>query len=169
MPVPAYMKITGTNQGDITTGASTADSIGNIFKEGHSDEILVQAFEHVVTIPTDPQSGQPSGQRVHKAVVVTKIFDKTSPQLYLALCSAEVLTKVEFKWYRTAMTGGMEHYFTTKLEDAVITNIKAYMPHCQDPTKSTFTHLEEISLQYRKITWTHEKCGVTGEDDWRRS
>lgn len=169
MPIPAYMKVTGTTQGAITSGASSADSIGNVFKEGHPDEILVQGFDHVITVPTDPQSGQPSGGRVHKAVKVTKIFDKSSPMLYSAMCMNEVLTKVEIKWFRNPVAGGVEHYFTITLEDALITNIRAYMPHCQDPAMGSFTHLEEVSLSYRKIIWDHTKCGTSGEDDWRVS
>ncbi|WP_126980509.1 type VI secretion system tube protein TssD, partial [Saezia sanguinis] len=66
MPTPAYISIEGKTQGNITQGAFTADSVGNVYVEGHEDEILVQEISHRVTTPTDPQSGQPSGQRVHK-------------------------------------------------------------------------------------------------------
>ncbi|KEA24206.1 hypothetical protein BH79_29030 [Pseudomonas aeruginosa C0324C] len=48
-------------------------------------------------IPRDPQSGQPTGQRVHKPVVITKVFDKASPLLLAALTSGERLTKVEIQ------------------------------------------------------------------------
>ena len=75
MPTPAYMSIEGNTQGLITAGAFTADSVGNIYQEGHEDEVLVNAFEHRVTVPCDVQSGQPTGQRVHKPVIITKIFD----------------------------------------------------------------------------------------------
>ena len=63
MPTPAYISINGKTQGNITQGAFTADSVGNIYVEGHEDQILVQEIKHRVTTPTDPQSGQPSGQR----------------------------------------------------------------------------------------------------------
>lgn len=68
MPTPCYISITGQTQGNITAGAFTADSVGNIYVQGHEDEMLVQEFLHNVTVPTDPQSGQPSGQRAHKTV-----------------------------------------------------------------------------------------------------
>ena len=64
MPTPCYISITGQTQGNITAGAFTADSVGNIYVQGHEDEMLVQEFLHNVTVPTDPQSGQPAGQRV---------------------------------------------------------------------------------------------------------
>ena len=167
MPTPCYLSIEGATQGPITQGAFTGESVGNVYQEGHEDEILVEAFDHTVTVPTDPQSGQPTGQRVHKPLTITKVFDKSSPLLYYALTSGERLTKCELKWYRTSMDGRPEHYFTIALEDAIITNIHAYMPNCQDPNLSHFTHLEDVSLTYRMITWTHEVGGTEGSDDWR--
>jgi type VI secretion system secreted protein Hcp len=167
MPTPAYISIEGATQGPITQGAFTAESVGNIYQEGHEDEVLVEAFEHVITLPRDPQSGQPSGQRVHKPVIITKVFDKSSPLLYNALTSGEVLTNVEIKWYRTSMEGKQEHYFTIKLIDALIVDIQSYMPNCQDPGQAHFTHLEKVSMSYRAIEWTHEVAGTSGSDDWR--
>jgi type VI secretion system secreted protein Hcp len=167
MPTPAYLSIEGATQGPITKGAFTSQSVGNIYQEGHEDEILVEAFNHVVTVPTDVQSGQPTGQRVHKPLTVTKVFDKASPLLYTALTTGEKLNTVELKWFRTNPEGKQEHYFTIKLEDAIITNINARMPNCQDPAQAHFTHLEDVSFTYRKITWTHEVGGTSGSDDWR--
>ncbi len=54
MPTPAYISIEGSTQGSITQGAFTEASVGNIWQEGHENEILVQAIEHRVTIPRDP-------------------------------------------------------------------------------------------------------------------
>jgi len=167
MPTPAYCSIEGESQGLITSGAFTSDSVGNVYQEGHEDQILVEAFDHTVTVPTDPQSGQPTGQRVHKPMVITKVFDKASPLLYEALTRGEMMTKIEIKWFRTSQDGRQEHYFTTLLEDAIVTNINARMPNCQDPGQAHFTHLEDISFSYRKITWTHEVSGTEGSDDWR--
>ncbi len=42
MPTPAYMRIEGEKQGLITAGTFTEDSVGNIFQEGHEDEVLVE-------------------------------------------------------------------------------------------------------------------------------
>lgn len=48
MPTPCYISITGQTQGNITAGAFTADSVGNIYVQGHEDEMLVQEFLHNV-------------------------------------------------------------------------------------------------------------------------
>jgi len=167
MPTPAYISIEGATQGLITSGAFTEESVGGIWQEGHEDEVLVEAFKHNVTQPRDPQSGQPTGNRVHQPLTITKIFDKASPLLYNALVSGEKLTKCEIKWFRTSPSGTQEHYFTHTLEDALVVDIKAYMPNCQDPSQAHFTHLEDISFTYRKITWEHVVGATVGEDDWR--
>lgn len=167
MPTPAYLSIEGETQGNMTENAFTEDSVGNVYQEGHENEILVQAFNHQVTVPTDVQSGQPTGQRVHKPLSITKVFDKSSPLLYVALTTGEKLTKCVLNWYRTSPAGQQEHYFTIELEDAIITNITSYMPNCQDEKNKQFTHLEDVSFSYRKITWTHEVGGTSGSDDWR--
>jgi type VI secretion system secreted protein Hcp len=166
MPIPAYMTVKGTKQGDITQSALTQESVGTLYQDSHKDEILVEAFSHNVTIPTDPQSGMTTGQRVHRPVIVTKVFDRSSAMLYNALCANE-LVDVEIKWFRPTQTAGTEHYFTTKLEQAKIIDIKAYMPNCQDKNLAQFTHLEDISFSYAKITWRHEIASTEGTDSWR--
>lgn len=116
MATPAYMPITGTKQGLITGG--------NTYQESHEDQVIVQRFQHEVIIPRDPQSGQPTGQRVHKPVVITKVFDKSSPLLLAALTSGERLTPTEIQWYRTYAAGTREHYYAAKFIDAFIADIK---------------------------------------------
>jgi type VI secretion system secreted protein Hcp len=61
----------------------------------------------------------------------------------------------------------MEHYFTITLEDALIVDITSYMPNCQDPGQSHFTHLEDVYMTYRKIIKTHEVASTSESDDWR--
>lgn len=167
MPTPAYIAIQGNTQGNITAGAFTADSVGNIYVEGHEDEILVQAVNHQVMVPTDPQSGQPAGQRVHRPFTFTCAYNKAIPLMYNALASGEMLTKVEIKWYRTSTEGKQEHFFTTTLTDAVIVNITAILPHAQDASNADFTQIVNTELAYRMIEWTHDKAGTSGSDDWR--
>lgn len=167
MPTPCYISIEGESQGLITAGASSPDSIGDSFVEGHEDEMMVQQFSHVVTVPTDPQSGNPSGQRVHKPFKFTVALNKAVPLLYNALASGESLSTLELKWYRTSVEGKQENFFTTALEGASIVNIECEMPHCQDPANNNFTQNLTVSISYRKITWDHINAGTSGSDDWR--
>ena len=167
MPIPAFLTITGKTQGLITAGAFTEESVGNVHQAGHENEILVQSFSHEVTIPRDPQSGQPTGKRVHKPLRVSKRFDKASPLILTALTTGEVLTSCTLKLFRTSTAGAQEHYYTIDLEDAVIVHVHMTMADCQDPAMEHSTHMEDVYFTYRKITWTHEVSGTSGSDDWR--
>ena len=169
MSSPVYIKIEGATQGLITSGASTEDSIGNRYQAGHEDEIMAQEVSHVVTVPTDPQSGQPSGQRVHKPFVFTCSLNKSVPLLYNALTKGEKLNNVEVKWYRTSTGGGQEHFFSTVFEDVVITDISLLMPNAQEAGNSEKTEQFQVSLNYRKIVWEHVASGTSGSDDWRNA
>ncbi len=168
MPTPAYVAIKGEKQGDITKGAFTADSVGNLWQEGHEDESIVQAFASNVIIPRDPQSGQPTGSRVHQPATLTKYQDKASPLLWQALATGEVLTEVTLSFWRTSSKGQQEKYFTIKWEDAVLVDGKAIIPNCLLPENAQLQHMDEWSFTYRKVTWTHEKAGTSGSDDWRK-
>lgn len=169
MPTPAYLTINGNRQGMITAGTFTSDSVGNVYQDGREDQIMVQGFSHQIIIPRDPQSGQPTGQRVHKPLMISKVFDKSSPLIFNALASGEVLNNCHIAWYRpkSSGAGGEEHYFSIELTDAVIVDVQSRTPSCQDPSQAHFTHLEDVYFTYRKITWTHEMCGTSGSDDWR--
>lgn len=137
MPTPAYLSITGVKQGLITAGTFTQDSVGNIYQEGHEDQILVQAFAHQVIIPRDPQSGQPTGQRVHKPMMISKVFDKSSPLLFSALTTGEEVS-CRLEWLRTSSAGTQEHYFTIELEGATIVDIQSRMPRLPGPGERPF-------------------------------
>ncbi|EKT4474631.1 MULTISPECIES: Hcp family type VI secretion system effector [Pseudomonas] len=168
MPTPAYIKIIGQTQGNITEGAYTAASVGNGYQEHHEDEILVQEVKHQITVPTDPQSGQPAGQRVHKPFIFTSSLTKATPLMYHALASGEMLPTVEVNWYRTSVEGKQEHFFTTKLEGATIVDINTVLPHAQNAKNANYTQLVEVAMTYRKITWTHVTASTAGSDDWRK-
>lgn len=166
MATVSYVKIEGATQGSITAGCNTPDSMGNKFQQDHTDESTILAMQHNVTIPRDPQSGQPTGQRVHMPVVLRKRFDKATPLLANAVCSGERL-QVEITFWRTSTAGTQEHYFTIKLEDAMLVDISYDKEHTADPEKSFYDDEEVLSFSYRKIIWEHVVAGTAGDDDWR--
>lgn len=158
MPTPAHMTLQGEKQGKIE---------GSCDMQGREGTILVQAFDHAVTIPSDPQTGAPTGKRVHGPLTITKVFDKASPKLYQGLVSGEHMTEVTINWYRISPSGTEEHYFTHKLEDAIIVAMKPHMPNCLIPATSHLQHMEDVSFTYRSITWTWEVDGIEAMDDWK--
>jgi type VI secretion system secreted protein Hcp len=99
-------------------------------------------------------------------MTITKVFDKSSPKLAQALTSGEQL-EIELKWYRIDPSGIEEHYFTIKLEEAIIVAMKGWTPNCLDALKEGFSHMEDVSSTYSKIIWTWEPDGIESEDSWK--
>lgn len=158
MAQPFYMSITGERQGNITERAGE--------QRGHENEILCQAFEHVVLVPTDTQSSVPTGKRVHKAMMITKSVDRSSPQLYSALVNNERLTNITIKHYRIDPTGTLQNHFTVKLSNAVVISIRAWQPNYLNPATAQISYTEEVSFAYQAIDWLWEDGGVEAMDEW---
>ena len=157
MPMPCYLYVEGTNQGKIEGSCRVA---------GHEGMIIVQGLDHTVSIPKNPQTGLPSGKRVHEAMTMTKEIDKSSPKLLQALCSGEQMKEVRLEFYRISPAGKEEKYYTIKLENAIVTNARAWIPNCLDPLNGQFGHMEDVSFTYEKIVWTWVPDGIESEDRW---
>jgi len=159
MPMPFHMELTGNTQGNISEGCSDM--------KGRENTILCQALNHEVYIPRDPQTGLPTGKRVHNPLTVTKVFDKSTPKFFQALSTGERMSNVTLKYYRINPSGNEEHYFTIKLEDAIIVSVKPWVPNALDSSRERFTHMEDVSFTYSKIIWTWEIDGVEAQDEWK--
>ena len=157
MPMPCYLTLDGQNQGKIE---------GSTVVKGHEGKILVQAVEHTIEIPKSPQTGLPTGKRVHGPTTLTKEIDKASPKLFQALCSGEQMKEVVLEFYRISPKGTEEKYYTVKLENAIITSIRSWTPNCLNPDNKQMGHMEDVALTYEKITWTFDPDGIEAEDSW---
>jgi type VI secretion system secreted protein Hcp len=163
MPIPFHMTV-WKKEGGSKDSPDTAECCTIA---GRQNTALCQALQHEVYIPTNIQTGQPTGKRVHNKLTVTKVFDKSSPKLYDHLTRGTNVN-VLFEFYRINDTGVEEKYFTIELEDATIVSIKPWIPNCFDKTTENYGHMEDVSFTYRKIVWTHHHEGGTieGADDW---
>jgi len=157
MAMPAHLTLTGDKQGKID---------GSCEMQGRENTILVYAMTHDVSIPRSSTDGLSTGKRVHGSLCIVKEFDKSSPKLYQALCTGEHMKDVTIKWYRITKQGTEEHYFTHKLEDAIVVSIHPYMPTTLLSANEPFRHMEEIGFTYKKIKWTWEPNGIEAEDSW---
>ena len=161
MAIPAYMTIEGQNQGEISSGALSEDSVGTATQEGHEDEIMIQAFSHNVPRGTNEQSGQITSMPAMKPMKITKFIDKASPLLHNALTTGEQLT-LEIIWYRISASGEEELYYVMELENAVLVDIETVLPSVGDPSQSHLAHMEVLHINPGAITWTHEAAGTEG-------
>ncbi len=157
MPMPCYALIKGKNQGEIK---------GSSKVRGHEGRILVQAVDHVIEIPRNPQSGLTTGKRVHGPMRLTKEVDQSSPKLFQALTSGEQMEEVSLAYIRITDQGTEERYYTVKLENAILTHIRAWVPNCLDHAHQHIGHMEDICFTYEKISWTFEPDGIEAEDSW---
>ncbi len=161
MALNAYLHLKGQKQGDIN---------GSVTQKGREGKIMVIAVSHEITSPRDPQSGLPTGKRMHKPFVITKELDKSSPLLYNALCNNENITEFELQFFspNTKAVGvGLEvNNYTVRLTNANIADIRFTMLNNKNPELAKFAEYEEIAFTYQKITWTWMDGGITASDDW---
>jgi len=157
--LPAFMSITGANQGLI---------LGSVDLEGHEGTIMVYAHDHIVDCEINERTGQVMARHQHHPLSIVKEIDKSSPKLYQALATGERLSDVTILWYRLTYLGSEEHYFTIYLEDARIVSIRSCTPSALDLGLTNYGPVEEVSFVYRKIRWTWELEGIEFEDSWIR-
>jgi len=158
MAMTSYLTLTGANQGPIEGDCSQA---------GREGTILVYDVKHEIEIPRDTHTGLPTGQRIHHPMTITKHFDKSSPSLMQACTTGEQFTDVTLKFFHITPQGKEEHYYTIKLQNAIIVSIRDYKPMTFLPENKPYHDMEEIHFTYSKIIWTAEVDGVEAEDDWQ--
>ncbi len=152
-----YLKIVGTKSGEIK---------GAVKQKGHEDTIEVLSISHDVSVPRDAHTGQATGRRMHKPMIICKALDKSSPLLFHMLCTNETIKTAEIKINRVNPKGGEELFFTYLLEGVHIVNIETDMKSVKDKNFEYLPHMENISFTYSKITWSIEEGGIMASDDW---
>lgn len=144
-------KVNRENQGLISNGCSTRDSIGNKFQESHKDEILVYSLDHDI-FRTQNVS--------HSPVTITKPVDKSSPLLGVSISNNEQLIECDFTFYRTSQSGSQEKFYTIKLTKASIKNVSIHFPNSL--THEDAQPYESVTIDYESITWSHLIAGTSG-------
>lgn len=157
MPMPCYLTLTAKKQGKID---------GSVQVKGHEKKILIQSLDHLIEIPRNPQTGLPAGKRVHGPMVLTKELDESSPKLQQALTSGEQFSSVLLEFFRISPTGTEEKYYTVKLENAILTQIRMWFPNCLVQENKQMGHMEDLAFTYEKIIWEHVAKGISADDSW---
>ena len=140
---------------------------GQFKGEGRQNQIVGVGFQYEVTSPRDAATGQATGRRMHKPVVITKEWDAASPQLFQALVTNENLPHVDLQFVRTAPDGREEAFYTIKLTNATITSIRQYTGVLPGATNAADIHqLEEVSFTFQKIEVESTIGKTMATDDW---
>lgn len=157
MAIPAYLWLKDDGGLQIRGSVSIANREGSI-------EVL--GFGHGVYLPTDPSTGKATGSRKHSPITFEKVFDSSSPYLYKAVATGQVLKAAEFKWYEINHSGQEEEYFNMQLEGVRVVAVCPLMHDCKNPATERYNHLESVSLSYEKITWKYNDGNHVFSDAW---
>lgn len=160
MALNAYLKLKGQKQGEIK---------GSVKQKGREKKIEVISASHEISSPRDASTGLGSGKRVHKPFIITKEIDQSSPLLYQALITNELITEFELQFWTTQVPGRLgigneRQHYTVKLTNAVISDIKFTMPNNRIPELTPLLENEEISFIYEKIEWIWTEGGIIATD-----
>jgi type VI secretion system secreted protein Hcp len=164
-----YVTIQGSKQGTFKGDSRGVEgpARGKATKNGKHDKIPGIRFFFETSSPRDLATGQASGKRQHKPILITKEWDAASPQLFSALVSNEVLKSVLFEFVKTNAQGEFV-YHTVKLTNATVSEIKAYLD-LTDTTGDPYDahELEDVSFTFEKIEIENKEGKTAAVDDWQ--
>jgi len=135
MALNAYLVLKGQKQGNIK---------GSVTQKGREGQIAVYAVTHNITSPRDSASGQATGKRVHKPILITKEIDISTPLLYKALVDNEIISAFSLLFWAPGPQGKEVQYYTIKLTNAFIADIKTTMLNNQESGNANMPVLESF-------------------------
>ena len=91
MALNALLRITGAKQGEIR---------GSVTQKGREGKIAVIAVSHEIVSPRDVATGEATGKRQHRPLVVTKELDRSSVPLRQMLVTNEAVKDWELQFFR---------------------------------------------------------------------
>jgi type VI secretion system secreted protein Hcp len=157
MALPAYLAIRGERQGPI---------LGPLTKDGREGLIRVIGVFHSIVAPRNPRTGQAIGKRIHKPLTLVKRIDATSPQFYTLLCTNEMVSSMELRFYAPRPDGTEFNDFTITLRDARIVRMELKYPNAMNPRLARLGAREEIGFIYGTIEWANAKPAIVTADEW---
>jgi type VI secretion system secreted protein Hcp len=161
-----YISIEGAKQGAFKGGSSDGTAAGGAKRA--KGRIGGVKFSFETTSPRDIATGQASGKRTYKPIVITKEWDAASPQIFNALVTNEVLKKVLFEFVKTDAAGKEEIYHTITLTNANVSNLHSYLDLTDTSGDRYDAHeLEDVSFVFQKIEIENKEGKTTAADDWR--
>ncbi|MEJ7830486.1 MAG: type VI secretion system tube protein TssD [Segetibacter sp.] len=154
-----YVSIEGTKQGKFK---------GESAREAWKGKIPALGFHYEVKSPRDTASGLATGKRQHQPVTIIKRWDGSSPQLFQALVTNELLKTVFFEFIRTNNNGEEQVYYTIKLTNA---SVISYEPSInqQNALSPEVYETEEVSFTFQRIEIENKLAKTVATDDWKNS
>ncbi|HYT54598.1 MAG TPA: type VI secretion system tube protein TssD [Verrucomicrobiae bacterium] len=149
--VAIYIAVEGTKQGKFK-----GESPVMAFK----DQSRVLKFSYGVVSPRDLFTGQASGKRQHKPIVITREPGAASPQFLTALVTNEVLKPVVIKFLRgNVNTGVSEVQQIITLTNPSISDFRQYVG-------DDGRWLEDVAFTFQQIQIDNRPGKTTAVDSW---
>ncbi|MBY4952390.1 Hcp family type VI secretion system effector [Pantoea sp. DY-17] len=155
MAIPVHMFIKDDGGAVIRGGSDVMHREGSIELRG---------VQHLLSIPTDNNTGKLTGTRQHAPFIFEKEIDSASPYLYKAVATGQTLKEAEIKWYRISDAGQEEEYFNILMEDVKVISISPIMHDTRNCPGTG--HMESVALRYAKITWKYVDGNIQFNDAW---
>jgi type VI secretion system secreted protein Hcp len=145
--VNKYLKLEGATQGLIK------GSVTQIGKEGM---ISVLSFSNEVNYIPDPMGVPRNPPHLdYKPLVLVKQIDRSTPLLYKAFATAELMKTFNLAFYAKTASGSEVLQFTIDLSGAIIKNIVQVKQNSDStPDLLKFAEYEQVSFDYGPIQWS---------------
>ena len=158
--VHLWLKVNGEDvQGDSTQTS-----------EGRENTIECTYFESECMTAREVQTGQATGRRQHKPLLIKKAIDKATPLIAKALTKNSKIDG-EFKFYRPnpAGDGTTQHFYTVKITNGRVASQKMSNEWTRPGDPHAGPPQEEVTFVFQTIMWRYEVGGIEHEDSWQTS
>ncbi len=160
MSLNAYLRLKGSDQGEIK---------GSVNQKGKEGSIFVHAASHQLVAPTAlVHAGGSPGKLHHQPFKLIKETDRSTPMLYKALVNNEILSEFRLDFYR--QTGNavlVQNVYSVRLINPRIIAIDFTMPHALKPEENKLNEFEEITFVYEKIEWQWYNGNAVFDTEWQ--
>jgi type VI secretion system secreted protein Hcp len=163
-----YVTIDATKQGKLK---------GDSTRAAHKDKITGLAFEYEVKSPRDLATGQASGKRQHSPITMVSEWGPSTPQLFQACVTNEVLKSVLMEFISTDPSGAEIVSHTIKLTNATVSDLRFYHSEKMaegaaagkhSPTGDAHNELHSTSFTFQKIEIESKTGKTMASDDWHK-
>lgn len=149
-----YVQIEGTKQGKFKGECSQA---------AWRDAIAGIDFGYEVSSPRDAATGQATGKRQHKPVVITKEVGAASPQIFQAVVTNEVIKSVLISFVEADASGTVQVVHTIRLVNATVSSYRTFLDTTADG--KTTRLVEAFTLTFQRIEIENKPGKTMASDD----
>ncbi len=153
----SYLTLAGQTQGPIP---------GECTQRDREDTILVYEFSHVLASELSDTTGQPTGKRQHKPIVIVKRMNRATPMLMQAWATAETMDEFTLDFYKIDDSGKEVCYYRITLEDAQIVGIEQFKPMVFVDENKPYHDMERVRFVYSRIRSENLEYAIDAQADW---